>query len=70
MQLGNVLTLYPFIYFDLRTSKESLMGDPKTLTLDYRLNEAANAQDYTIYVVVLNKEELVKNQIGNELVVV
>ena len=63
MQLGNFLTLYPFIHFDLRTSKGSLMGDTKTLTLDYRLNEATNAQDYTIYMVVLNKEELVKTKL-------
>jgi len=40
------------------------------LTLHYRLNEAANAEDYTIYAAVLNEEEIVVKQIGNELVVV
>jgi len=38
--------------------------------LDYTLNEAANAQDYTIYAAVLNEEEVVVKQIGKELVVV
>lgn len=33
------------IYFDLG-AVESLTGDPKVLTLNYRLNEAANAQNY------------------------
>lgn len=35
-------------YFDLISAKESAKGDPKSLILHYRLNEAANAQDYTI----------------------
>ena len=36
----------------------------------YQLNEAADAQDYTIFAAVLNEEEVVVKQIGNELVVV
>ena len=62
--------LYPVIYFDLRNSKEGLTDDPKKLELHYRLNEAANAQDYMIFAAVLNEEEFVLTQIGNELVVV
>ena len=62
--------LYPIIYFDLRNTKESVTGDPKKLEFHYRLNEAANAQDYTIFAVVLNEEEFVLKQIGNELVAV
>ena len=41
-----------------------------TLTLHYRLNEAANAQDYIIFAAVLSEQEVVMKQIGNELVVV
>ena len=70
LQLANFEKLYPIIYFDLRNTKESVTGDPKKLEFHYRLNEAANAQYYTIYAVVLNEEEFVLNQIGNELVAV
>ena len=59
LQLANFQKLYPIIYFDLRNAKESVTGDPKKLELHYRLNEAANAQDYTIFAVVLNEEEFV-----------
>ena len=70
LQTSNFQTIYPVLYFDLRSVKEGVTGDPKSLTLHYRLNEAANAQDYTIYAAVLNEEEVVVKQIGNELVVV
>ena len=67
LQLANFQELYPIIYFDLRNTKESVTGDPKKLEFHFRLNEAANAQDYTIFAVVLNEEEFVLKQIGNEL---
>ena len=38
------------------------------MTLHYRLNDVVNAHDYTIYVVVLNEEEIAMQAIGNELV--
>ena len=69
LQLANFKTLYPIIYFDLRNGKEKMTGDPKKLECHYRLNEGANAQDYTI-LVVLNDEEILLKQLGNELVVV
>jgi len=67
LQLANFQELYLIIYFDLRNTKESVTGDPKKLAFHYRLNEAANAQDHTIFAVVLNEEEFVLKQIGNEL---
>ena len=70
LQLDNFEKLYPIIYFDLRSTKASVTGDSKKLELHYRLNEAANAQDYTIFAVVLNEEEFVLKQIGNELLAV
>ena len=70
LQIANVQTLYPIIYFDLRNTKESVTGDPKKLKFHYRLNEAAIAQDYTIFAVVLNEEEFALKQIRNELVAV
>ena len=57
LQLANFEKLYPTIYFDLRNIEESATGDPKKLELHYRLNEAANAQDYMIFALVLNEEE-------------
>ena len=47
-----------------------MTGDPQELEFHYKLNEAANAQDYIIFAAVLNEEEFVLKQIGNELVVV
>ena len=69
LQDNNFSTLYPIIYFDLRSTKPSMTGDPKKLAFHYKLNEAANAHDYTIYAAVLNEKEFVIKQLGNELVV-
>ena len=66
---ANFQKLYPIIYFDLRNSKDLATNDPQQLEFHYKLNEAANAQDYTIFVAVLNEEEFLLKQIGNELVV-
>ena len=63
-------SLYAVIYFDLRATKESVTGDSKKLIFHYRLNEAADAQDYNIFAAVLNEEEIVIKEVGNELVVV
>ena len=70
LQLANFENYYPIIYFDLRNTKESVTGDSKKLEFHYRLNEAANAQDYMIFALVLNEKEFVLKQIGNELVAV
>ena len=48
----------------------SVAGDSKKLEFYYRLNEAANAQDYTIFALVLSEKEFELKQISNELVVV
>ena len=69
LQLANFEKLYPIIYFDLRTTK-SVTDDAKKLEFHYRLNEATNAQDYTIFAFILNEKECLLKQIGNELVVV
>ena len=70
LQLANFAKLYPIIYFDLRNIKESATGDSKKLAFHFKLNEAANAQDYTIFALVLNEKEFELKQISNELVVV
>jgi len=70
LQVANFEKLYRIIYFDLRNIKEPLTGDPQILYFHYRLNEAANAQDYKIFAAVLNEEEFDLKPLGNELVVV
>ena len=45
LQLANFQKLYPIIYFDLRSGKETATDDPAMLKFFYRLNEAANAHD-------------------------
>ena len=70
LQIANFEKLYPIIYFDLRNIEESVTGDPKKLEFHYKLNQAADAQDYMIFALVLNEEEFVLKQIGSELVVV
>ena len=70
LQSNNFETLYPIVYFDLRENKDNMTNDPKQMVFHYRLNEAANAQDYTIYAGILYESELVLRQVGNELVMV
>ena len=70
LQPNNFETLYPIVYFDLRDNKDNMTNDPKQMVFHYRLNEAANAQDYTIYAAILYESELVLRQVGNELVMV
>ena len=70
LQPNNFETLYPIVYFDLRDNKDNMTNDPKQMVFHYRLNEAANAQDYIIYAGILYESELVLRQVGNELVMV
>ena len=70
LQPNNFKDLYPILYFDLRENKDNMTNDPKQMVFHYRLNEAANAQDYTIYAGILYESEFVLRQVGNELVMV
>ena len=70
LQPNNFETLYPIVYFDLRENKDNMTNDPKQMVFHYRLNEAANAQDCTIYAGILYESELVLRRVGNELVMV
>ena len=70
LQSNNFETLYRIIYFDLRENKDNMTNDPKQMVFHYRLNEAVNEQDYTIYAGILYESELVLRQVGNELVMV
>ena len=41
------------MYFNLRSDLSNLTNDPQKLIFHYRLNEAVNTLDYTIFAVVL-----------------
>ena len=69
LNVANYSTTYSVVYLDLRPTKESMTGDERKLVLYYRLNQAATA-DYRLFAAVLNEEEVVVQQIGNELVAV
>jgi len=45
LQIANFSSIYPTIYFNLRSAKESVTGNPKNVTLHYRPKEATNAKD-------------------------
>lgn len=66
----NYSSMFPIIYFDRCSTKESAMGDPKNLVLHHRLNEAANTDDADktsmIFTTVLNEEEIMIKQVENE----
>ena len=69
LNTANYTTLYPLIYFDLRADKSNLTNDPQQLIFHYRLAAAA-AEDYTMYALIMNEEEVILDKVGGEIVVV
>lgn len=69
LNLANYNSLFPFIYFDLTYQTEKVTRDPKQLIFRYRLSANAD-QNFAVHAVVLYKEILKINKIGNELVLV
>lgn len=69
MNILNYESLYPLIYFDLRSDKSNLTNDPQKLIFHYRLNQAA-AANYTIYAIVMSEEEIIVDKVGGEITVV
>ena len=69
LNIANYSSLYPLIYFDLQADKTNLTNDPQQLVFHYRLSAVA-ADNYTIYAIVLNEEEIIVDKVGGEIVVV
>ena len=68
LNLSNYNTLFPLIYFDLTFQAERVTRDPKQLIFRYKLN--ANSTDaFQVHAIVLYKETIVINKVGNELVI-
>lgn len=69
LNLSNYDELFPLIYFDLTFQAERVTRDPKQLIFRYKLN--ANSTDaFSVHAVILYKETVIINKVGNELVIV
>ena len=69
LSLANYNNLYPLIYFDLSYQEEKITRDPKQLIFRYKItgNPGGN---FNVHAVVLYKETIVIDKVGNELVIV
>ena len=68
LNLSNYNELFPLIYFDLTFQAERVTRDPKQLIFRYKLN--TNSTDaFQVHAIVLYKETIVINKVGNELVI-
>ena len=68
LNLSNYNELFPITYFNLTYQAERVTRDPKQLIFRYKLN--ANSTDaFQVHAIVLYKETVVINKIGNELVI-
>ena len=71
LNLLNYNSLYPIIYFDLSYQTEKVTRDPKQLIFRYKINADTLQDDaFNVHAIVLYKETIVINKVGNELVIV
>lgn len=71
LNLSNYNSLYSIIYFDLSYQADKVTRDPKQLIFRYKLNaDTLQADAFSVHAIVLYKEEVVVNKVGNELVIV
>ena len=69
LNTSNYNSLYSIIYFDLSYQAERVTRDPKQLIFRYKLT-ADSAAPFRVHAIVLYKEEVVIDKVGNELVIV
>ena len=71
LNLVNYNSLYSLIYFDLSYQTEKVTRDPKQLIFRYKINANTHADDaFSVHAIVLYKETVVINKVGNEMVIV
>ena len=71
LNLANYNSLYSLIYFDLSYQTDKVTRDPKQLIFRYKLNANTLAADaFSVHAIVLYKETVVINKVGNEMVIV
>ena len=68
LSVTNFSTLYPLIYFDLTYQEDRPTRDPKKLNLKYTMT--APAADVQFHAVVLYKEDIVIDKVGDQLLIV
>ena len=67
----NFDNLFGFLYFNLIYKSDSITADPKQIVLRYKLNTApAAGSNYKVYAIVLYKEEVRIDSIGNEILII
>ena len=66
LNIANLQSLYPFVYFDLTKQKMDIKDGVKKLSFHYELSETA-ATDYIIYALVLNEQEAEIEKQGGKL---
>ena len=71
LNLTDYNSLYSLIYFDLSYQTEKVTRDPKQLIFRYKLNaNTLDADAFSVHAIVLYKETVVINKVGNEMVIV
>ena len=71
LNLANYNSLYSLIYFDLSYQTEKVTRDPKQLIFRYKLNaNTLPADAFSVHAIILYKETIVINKVGNEMVIV
>ena len=66
LNLSNYDTLFSIVYFNLTYQSEKITRDPKQLIFRYKLNIPSTDQ-ISVHAVVLYREEIIVDKIGNEL---
>ena len=69
LNLSNYDTLFSIVYFNLTYQSEKITRDPKQLIFRYKLNIPSTDQ-ISVHAVVLYREEIIVDKIGNELTIV
>ena len=71
LNISNYNSLYPLIYFDLSYQTEKVTRDPKQLIFRYRINaDTLVADAFRVHAIILYKETVIIDQVGDELVIV
>ena len=69
LNIANFKSLYGLIYFDLSYQPEQITRVPKQLVLKYRVYQASTA-DFQVHAIVLYKDDIVIDKVGDQLVIV
>ena len=57
LNIHNFVTIFPFLYFDLRHQKPNMKDGTTKITFKYKLSAATNA-DYSVFALVLYEQDV------------